>query len=41
MKVPRILEVFPLMPNVIPIGEKAYDFYHQGAVEYYFKLLNN
>jgi len=40
MKVPRILEVFPLMPNVIPIGENAYDFYHQGAVEYYFNKLN-
>ncbi len=40
MKVPRILEVFPLMPNVIPVGEKAYDFYHQGAVEYYFKVLS-
>lgn len=41
MKIPRILETFPLMPNVIPIGEDAYDFYHQNAVEYYFhKLLN-
>lgn len=41
MKVPRILELFPLMPNVIPIGDNAYDFYNQGAVEFYFnKLLN-
>jgi len=28
------------MPNVIPIGEHAYDFYHQGGIEYYFKKLN-
>lgn len=40
-KTPRILEVFPLMPNVIPIGEKAYDFYHQNSLEFYFKMLNN
>ena len=39
MKVPRILEIFPLMPNVIPVGEKAYDFYHQGSLDYYFKKL--
>lgn len=42
LKVPRILETFPLMPNVIPIGEKAFDFYHQSALEYYFnKLIND
>jgi len=40
-KVPRILECFPMMPNVIPIGEKAYDFYHQGAVEFYVHNLIN
>lgn len=41
-KVPRILEVFNLMPNVIPIGEHAYDYYIQSACEFYFeKLLNN
>jgi len=40
MKVPRILEIFPIMPNVIPVGEHAYDYYHQGGVEYYFKKLN-
>jgi len=28
------------MPNVIPVGEKAYDFYHQGGLEYYFEKLN-
>jgi len=41
LKAPRILETFPMMPNVIPIGENAFDFYEQAAVEYYFdKLLN-
>jgi len=41
-KTPRILECFPLNPNVIPIGEKAYDFYNQLAVQYYvYKLFNN
>jgi len=41
MKVPRILELFPMMPNIIPIGEKAYDFISQDAAEYYFdKLIN-
>lgn len=39
LKVPRILECFPMMPNVIPIGENAFDYYHQGAVEYYFQKL--
>lgn len=41
VKVPRILETFPFMPNVIPVGMLAYDAYHQGAIQYYFtKLLN-
>lgn len=41
LKIPRILETFPLMPNVIPIGENAHDFYHQNAAQYFFhKLLN-
>lgn len=40
MKVPRILEIFPMMPNVVPTGRSGYDFYHQGALDYYFKLLN-
>ncbi len=39
LKAPRILELYPPMPNVIPIGKNAYDFYHQGEVEYYFKKL--
>lgn len=41
LKVPRILEIFQLIPNVIPVGEHAYDFYHQGAVEFYFHKLFN
>lgn len=41
MKVPRILETFPMMPNVIPIGQYAYDFYGQSEAQYYFdKLIN-
>lgn len=39
LKTPRILEISMMMPNVIPIGEQAYDFYHQGGLEYYFKKL--
>lgn len=41
LKVPRILETSPALPNVIPIGENAYDFYHQTALEYYFGKLYN
>ena len=41
MKVPRILEIFPVLPNVIPIGDHAYDAYHQSAIEFYFKKLYN
>jgi hypothetical protein len=41
MKVPRILETFQLAPNVVPVGEHAYDFYHQGAVEFFMNKLNN
>ena len=41
LKIPRILEIFPRMPNIIPMGEDAYDFYAQSALEYYFSLLLN
>lgn len=41
LKVPRVLELSPLMPNVIPTGKDAYDFYHQDAVEYYVESLMN
>ena len=41
LKIPRILEISPLMPHVIPNGNNAYDFYHQDAVEYYVESLMN
>ncbi len=41
LKVKRILEIFEPMPNVIPIGEHAYDFFHQTECEYYFDKLHN
>lgn len=41
MKVPRILETCSYLPNVIPCGEKAYDFYFQSCLEYYFNVLND
>lgn len=41
LKVKRILELSPIIPNVIPTGENAYDFYHQDAVEYYVESLMN
>jgi hypothetical protein len=41
LKVPRVLEIFPLIPNVIPVGENAYDAYHQSAIEFYFNKLYN
>jgi energy-coupling factor transporter ATP-binding protein EcfA2 len=39
-KVPRILETCYFAPNCIPIGEDAYDFMAQDAVEYYFNYLH-
>lgn len=41
LKIPRILEVCQMMPNVIPIGAEAYDYYHQQAVELYVHKLFN
>jgi len=41
MKVPRILETCSYLPNVIPSGEKAFDFYFQSTLEYYFNFLND
>lgn len=42
LKVPRLLEICPMMPNVIPVGENAFDAYHQTHIEYYFdKLFKN
>lgn len=40
LKIPRILELCNFAPNVIPIGEKAFDFYAQGALEYYVCILS-
>lgn len=39
IKTPRILETFRSASNCIPIGEHAYDFLHQGALEFYFQKL--
>ncbi len=41
LKVPRILERCPAIPNVIPIGEDAYDCHYQLDLEYHFKTLYN
>jgi len=40
LKTPRILEIFPRMPNVIPVGENGFDAYHTDAFIYYFNKLN-
>ena len=39
LKKPRILELFEQLPNVIPHGEYAYDYYSQGAFEGYVDKL--
>lgn len=39
LKVPRILEICPYLPNVIPCGENAYDFYFNSCFEYYVERL--
>lgn len=39
LKIPRILEIFPVMPNVIPVGEHAYDAYDESAIRFYFEKL--
>jgi len=39
LKIPRLLETYQLMPNVIPMGANGYDAYHQTAMEFYFKKL--
>jgi hypothetical protein len=40
LKKPRILELCSFAPNCIPIGEDAYDFFAQQALEYYFEYLH-
>jgi hypothetical protein len=37
MKIPRLLEVCPYAPNVIPCGRDGYDFLHQFAAEWMVK----
>lgn len=41
LKHPRILELCASAQNVIPIGENAYDFFHQRGLEYCFHKLND
>lgn len=36
MKVPRLLEKFVQMPNVVPVGENAFDYYAQLAAQLHF-----
>ena len=40
LKVPRLLETCPDFPIVFPVGDKAFDFYHQSHFEKYFNILN-
>ena len=40
LKVKRILESCPAVPNVFPKGKDGYLFVYQEALEYYFNLLN-
>lgn len=39
LKIPRLLETFQVLPNVIPFGKNGFDAYHQGAMEFYFRKL--
>ena len=39
LKIPRLLEASPDFPVVFPVGDKAYDFYHQIHFEEFFKKL--
>lgn len=39
LKTPRIVELCNSAPNVIPVGEKAYDFYHPEGLEWYVEEL--
>lgn len=40
LKIPRIVELCKFAPNVDFIGENAFEFYAQEALEYYVSLLN-
>lgn len=39
LKIPRAVELCSMAPNVEPIGEKAFEFYAQEALEYYVTVL--
>ena len=39
MKIPRIVEACSFAPNCTPHGADGYEFYHQPALEYFFKQL--
>lgn len=41
LKIPRIVELCGFAPNVIPVGESAFDFFSQTGVEYYVEYLYN
>jgi len=41
LKTPRLLEVCPYAPNVIPTGQNAYDFQQQFALEFLFNDLKS
>jgi len=40
LQIPRIVELCPYAPNVIPTGEYAYDFFQTWAAEYYVNELD-
>lgn len=40
LQIPRIVELCPYAPNVIPTGEHAYDFFQTWAAEYYVNELD-
>lgn len=40
LKIPRVVEICSYAPNVIPVGENAFDFLDQVALEVYFHTLN-
>lgn len=40
LKVPRIVELCSWAPNVIPVGEKAFDFFDGMALQVHFHTLN-
>lgn len=40
LKTPRVVELCKYAPNVQPIGENAFEFYSQNALEHHVKILN-